>query len=116
MRLMNAIEAAEADQAAVVEEPITAALVVRAAVQAEGDDPPAPPAPAAPKQARSQRRDQVNMPLLWIWLLLFGFVGTQLGWTLRPFFGSPGVQFEVFRALEGNFYANVAQTLIRLVR
>ena len=27
--------------------------------------------------------------LLYIWILLFGFVGTQLAWTLRPFFGDP---------------------------
>ena len=29
------------------------------------------------------------MILLYIWIMLFGFVGTQLAWTLRPFFGDP---------------------------
>ena len=42
---------------------------------------------------------------------MFGFVGTQLAWTLRPFFGSPGMPFELFRNLEGTFYNNILQTI-----
>ena len=41
------------------------------------------------------------------WLLLFAFVGTQLGWTLRPFFGAPHLPFEVVREVHGNFYTDV---------
>jgi hypothetical protein len=52
-----------------------------------------------------------SMLLLYIWILLFGFVGTQLAWTLRPFFGSPGTQFELFRDIEGTFYGNILDTL-----
>ena len=33
------------------------------------------------------------------WLILYGFVGSQLGWTLRPFFGTPGQPFAVFREI-----------------
>ena len=51
------------------------------------------------------------MALLYIWILLFGFVGTQLAWTLRPFFGSPGMPFELFRDLDGTFYADILRTL-----
>ncbi len=36
------------------------------------------------------------------WLFLYGFVGVQLGWFLRPFFGSPGSKFELFRKVGGN--------------
>jgi hypothetical protein len=67
-------------------------------------------APAA-KPARA-----ASMPFLQIWLFLFAFVGTQLGWTLRPFFGSPGLSFEIFRTLEGNFYMNMVQTVLQLLR
>jgi hypothetical protein len=56
-----------------------------------------------------------SMTLLYIWILLFGFVGTQLAWTLRPFFGSPGKPFEVFRKIGGTFYADVLDTLGRLL-
>jgi hypothetical protein len=54
---------------------------------------------------------QVNMALVRIWVLLFGFVGTQLAWTLRPFVGSPDQSFQVFRKIEGNFYVNVMQSI-----
>ncbi|MFC7527484.1 hypothetical protein [Actinoplanes sp. GCM10030250] len=56
-----------------------------------------------------------SMTLLYIWILLFGFVGTQLAWTLRPFFGSPDKPFELFRSIGGTFYADVFDTIGRLL-
>ncbi|MFY1688327.1 hypothetical protein [Plantactinospora sp. WMMB782] len=52
-----------------------------------------------------------SMTLLYIWILLFGFVGTQLAWTLRPFFGSPDQPFALFRSIDGNFYAEILRSL-----
>jgi len=52
-----------------------------------------------------------SMTLLYIWIALFGFVGTQLAWTLRPFFGSPHEKFEIFRPIEGTFYADIFRTI-----
>jgi hypothetical protein len=52
--------------------------------------------------------------LLYVWILLFGFVGTQLGWTLRPFFGSPEEPFQLFRAIDGNFYVDIVHTIMNL--
>lgn len=49
--------------------------------------------------------------LLRFWFLLYGFVGTQLAWTLRPFFGSPSLPFEMFREFGGNFYADVLKAI-----
>lgn len=49
------------------------------------------------------------------WLLLFAFVGTQLAWTLRPFFGAPGLPFEIVREIGGNFYTDVFQSLGHLL-
>jgi hypothetical protein len=46
--------------------------------------------------------------------MLYGFVGTQLGWTLRPFFGDPDRPFVIFRAIEGNFYLGVIEAIVRL--
>ena len=63
----------------------------------------------APQAVAGER--PASMVLLYIWILLFGFVGTQLAWTLRPFFGSPGQPFELFRDIEGTFYSNILQTL-----
>jgi hypothetical protein len=55
-----------------------------------------------------------SMMLLYIWIALFGFVGTQLGWTLRPFFGSPGKPFAIFRTIDGTFYGDIFATIGRL--
>ena len=55
-----------------------------------------------------------SMALLYVWILLFGFVGTQLAWTLRPFFGSPGKPFSLYRDIDGNFYAEIFRTLSHL--
>jgi hypothetical protein len=53
--------------------------------------------------------------LLYVWIVLFGFVGTQLAWTLRPFFGDPGSPFAVFREVGGTFYADVFSTIGQLL-
>ena len=45
--------------------------------------------------------------VMWLWVLVYAFVGSQMAWTLRPFIGAPSMQFELFRQLGGNFYTNV---------
>jgi hypothetical protein len=77
-------------------------------VAAPGDAKTAAPEPVAAERPAS-------MALLYIWILLFGFVGTQLAWTLRPFFGNPGMPFELFRDLDGTFYADILGTLGNLL-
>jgi hypothetical protein len=66
--------------------------------------------PAKPQAAATPP----SMTLLYVWILLFGFVGTQLAWTLRPFFGSPGKPFSLYRDIDGNFYAEIFRTLSHL--
>ncbi|MFB2975929.1 actin-binding WH2 domain-containing protein [Microseira sp. BLCC-F43] len=53
--------------------------------------------------------------ILQAWLFLYAFVGCQLGWTLRPFFGTPDSPFSLFREREGNFYVSVFQSLAYLL-
>lgn len=48
-----------------------------------------------------------RMVAMRLWLGIYGFVGCQLGWTLRPFFGDPGQPFQLFRDLESNFFAHL---------
>lgn len=45
------------------------------------------------------------------WLVLYGFVGSQLGWTLRPFFGAPEEPFSLFRQQESNFYLHMLKAI-----
>ncbi|HYN88460.1 MAG TPA: hypothetical protein VER55_08010 [Ardenticatenaceae bacterium] len=59
----------------------------------------------------ARRVHPMNIHLLRLSLLLYGFVGTQLGWTLRPFFGIPDRPFQLFRSIEGNFYMSIIHLL-----
>ncbi|MDJ1182048.1 hypothetical protein [Roseofilum casamattae] len=58
---------------------------------------------------------EIRHRILLAWLSLYAFVGSQLAWTLRPFFGSPGKPFELFRDLESNFYLAIWKTLVTLL-
>lgn len=49
------------------------------------------------------------------WLFLYAFVGVQLGWFLRPFFGSPGSKFELFRKVGGNFYLDIVAAISQIL-
>ncbi len=49
--------------------------------------------------------------VLYLWIMLYAFVGSQMAWTLRPFVGYPGARFELIREIGGNFYANVFMSL-----
>lgn len=57
---------------------------------------------------------ELRLNILRFWLILYGFVGSQLGWTLRPFFGAPGAPFQLFRPQDSNFYLNVFQSISEL--
>jgi hypothetical protein len=57
---------------------------------------------------------KIRTSILRFWLVLYGFVGSQLGWTLRPFFGSPG-EFMLFRPREGSFFSGVWAAISNLM-
>ena len=53
--------------------------------------------------------------ILRTWLFLYAFVGMQLGWFLRPFFGAPDSKFELFRAVKGNFYLDIVAAVSEIL-
>ena len=57
--------------------------------------------------AESRRGARSRGRIVRLWIVLYAFVGSQLAWTLRPFFGAPGLPFELARPLGGNFYADI---------
>ena len=61
------------------------------------------------------RRNRKHRWMLWTWLVIYGFVGIQMGWVLRPFVGTQGMQVQFFRegALE-NAYIEAFAVVIRL--
>jgi hypothetical protein len=124
--LIRGMKALNAYHAAALEAVVPAAQVAVAAEDRElalvgagnghGALPAAPmadgprPHGAAPAAAVPAERP-TSMTLLYIWMLLFGFVGTQLAWTLRPFFGDPDAPFALFREISGTFYSDILHTI-----
>ena len=53
--------------------------------------------------------------VMWLWVFVYAFVGSQMAWTLRPFIGAPGLKFELFRQLGGNFYTNIFASIGELL-
>ena len=54
------------------------------------------------------RRDPRHRLMFWSWLLIYAFVGIQMGWVLRPFVGSPTATTQFFRAdAWGNAYVEL---------
>jgi len=51
--------------------------------------------------------DSPTSTLFYIWMVVFGFVGAQMSWLLRPFIGSPGREFPWFRNRGSNFFEAV---------
>ncbi|MFI5494427.1 hypothetical protein [Actinoplanes sp. NPDC051859] len=112
------------DPAPVAAAPAPAPALVTAGAPANGTAlAPAPamtaghplaPAQLRPAQLPLRQPAPPSMTLLYVWIMLFGFVGTQLAWTLRPFFGSPGMKFSLYREIDGNFYAEILRTLSHL--
>lgn len=45
------------------------------------------------------------------WMLLFGLVGMQGAWMMRPFLGAPNQRFQVFRHAGGNIFENLVNTV-----
>jgi len=48
------------------------------------------------------------------WVIVFGLVGAQMGWVLRPFIGNPGQPFEWFRTRQSNFFEGVWHAFVKL--
>ena len=53
--------------------------------------------------------------IFYIWVVIYGLVGMQMGWLLRPFIGHPGAAFQWFRPRSGNFFQGLFENLQRLL-
>ncbi|CAG1009456.1 hypothetical protein PHYC_03705 [Phycisphaerales bacterium] len=78
----------------------------------ENYDPNNPP--ALPRRTPPRAGDAAT-GIFAVWMLVYGLVGTQMGWLLRPFIGAPGAAFELFRDREGSAFQAIGTTLSRLL-
>lgn len=57
-------------------------------------------------------KHQLRCHLLKGWVVLYGLIGSQLGWTLSPFVGTREEPFQIFRSgIDSNFYAEVLRAM-----
>ncbi len=60
------------------------------------------------------RTDALNVlgkRILFLWVLVYGFVGTQMTWRLSPFVGKPEDPFYWIRPSRDNFYVDVVNAI-----
>jgi hypothetical protein len=77
---------------------------------------PAPPPPGALDRLNGQQVGQNVKTVFRIWVIVFGLVGAQMSWVLRPFIGDPDLPFSWFRARQGNFFEDVWTSVLRLIQ
>lgn len=70
------------------------------------------PQPETPSEVCGETGN-VGAIIKW-WLITYGIVGTQMAWMMRPFIGSPGTPFSVFREQGSNFYVTVIHLILSL--
>ena len=54
------------------------------------------------------------LTIMRLWAVLFGFVGVQMAWNLRPFLGDRNEPFQLVGRYQGNFYTAVIYAVKRL--
>ncbi len=87
-----------------------ASYLYRAALHAV--PPPEPPVDTDPDdRPRGRRVNDGIGKLFLVWVTVFGLVGAQTGWILRPFVGSPDLPFTWFRPKQGSFFEGVGKSL-----
>ncbi len=77
--------------------------------------PPLPvrrPPGALDTKGETMGRDVTNV--FRIWVVVFGLVGAQMAWVLRPFIGNPNQAFTMFRGRESNIFEAILSALASL--
>ena len=78
-------------------------------------------APAALREAeggagaQARKEAPVGRGLLRVWVLVYGLVGMQMGWLLRPFIGNPDLPFAWYRERGGNVFLDLLHTLVEFM-
>jgi hypothetical protein len=79
------------------------------------EEPQEAPEPAGPLDPLQNRVLGGHVKTVFrLWVIVFGLVGAQMGWVLRPFIGNPNIPFTWFRGRESNFFLAVLQKLASL--
>jgi hypothetical protein len=89
-------------------------LETGAAAEGGGEVPPPYPTPGALERTQRGVVDPRVRTIFRIWVIVFGLVGAQMSWILRPFIGDPHKPFTFLRERESHFFEAVAQAFHKL--
>lgn len=79
-----------------------------AAADSDSDSEPDPATPPPPPVISPQVQSAGSSVILCrVWVVVYGLVGAQMAWVLRPFIGTPDAPFSWFRQRESNFFQAV---------
>jgi hypothetical protein len=92
-------------------DPLPASPQEAASPEAPGQ--PTPPSVSAPRPSRNSGQGQ---DVFRGFLIIYGVVGAQMGWVLRPFIGAPEVPFEWFRPRDSHFFAAFWEALRQILQ
>jgi hypothetical protein len=67
------------------------------------------------KPPQRPRVDEGAQRVFRTWLVIYALVGSQMAWILRPFIGTQGLEFALFRTREGSFFEGVVTALIKFM-
>ena len=70
--------------------------------------------PSPLEMAEGQTMQRHVRKVFALWIVVFALVGSQMGWVLRPFIGSPGQEFTWLRPRDSNFFEAVFLTIAKL--
>lgn len=59
---------------------------------------------------------QTRRMIFYLWVLVYGFVGSQMAWTISPFMGNPNDSFMLMKPLGGNVYADILKAIQELLK
>ena len=59
------------------------------------------------ESTREDAIKHIGRRILGLWMVLYGFVGTQMTWRLSPFIGKPDDPFYLIKPTRDNFYVDV---------
>jgi len=89
-------------------EPLTDAAFESAATEPQAD-------PASPLEMPAGHLLAGHVKMVFrCWIVVFGLVGAQMSWVLRPFIGNPDEPFTWFRPRQSNFFDAVWHALLSL--
>lgn len=69
---------------------------------------------SADSETNSAAANHRTSRVLRVWCFVYGIVGAQMGWLMRPFIGSPDLPFELLRERDGSIFTGILHSIAEM--